>query len=119
MAHLQPSLFDAPVPFSGRGPAPRHAGYTGALAAVQTWAMKQSAYLQMLNHGGALTDQEAAALLKWPLASVNSTRNGINDLRTAQERPPLIVSDGFDVHPFTNARGNRCQTKRTRWRIAR
>lgn len=90
-------------PVSGNSPQARHASYTGALSAFQRWGLKQLAYLEALKTEGPLTDQAAAALLRWPLSSVNSIRNSLGD---------RIVPDGFDAQHC----GSR-QTKRTRWKV--
>ena len=95
-------------PINGRTPQARHASWTGAREAIKTWTHKQSAYLQLLTQAGSLTDQEAAALLHWPLSSVNSIRNGLTD---------RIVTDGYDLHQFTNSHGTPCTTKRTKWKV--
>lgn len=105
----QPDLFSAP-PVNGRTPQSRHASWTGARAVVETWTARQSAYLQLLRQAGSLTDQEAAALLRWGLSSVNSVRNALGD---------RIVPDGLDVHTFIDASGQERTTRRTKWRVAR
>ena len=92
------------IPFRGKTPATRHASWTGARQAVHTWAQKQSAYLQLLGAGGALTDNEAAALLRWPLSSVCSVRNAV----IAE-----VTTDGFETVTWDGGR----TTKRTRWRL--
>jgi len=105
----QPPLdFSAPdssSPFQGKTAQSRHASYTGARSAVRTWGQKQSAYLQLLANADALTDQEAAGLLHWPLSSVNSIRNSLGD---------RVYPDGFD----SQVCGSKT-TRRTRWRLAR
>ena len=99
-----PVVNGSPIPFRGSRTATRHASWTGARAVVHTWAAKQSAYLQLLEAGGALTDNDAAALLKWPLSSVCSTRNGVID---------RLETDGFELKTWDDQR----TTRRTRWRI--
>lgn len=99
-------------PFRGNSQMSAHASYTGAQSVVECWTQRQSAYLQLLNQAGALTDQEAAALLKWGLSSVNS-------VRAACRKRGLIAADGFNEHIFENASGRVCRTRRTRWRVCR
>lgn len=93
-------------PFRGSNTQTAHASWTGARAVVHTWAAKQSAYLQLLAAGGSLTDNEAAALLRWPLSSVCSTRNAVIE---------RLETDGFDLQDW----GEGKTTRRTRWRIKR
>jgi len=106
------------LPFAGNTTMARHASWTGAKAAEATWTARQSAYLQLINQAGALTDQEAAALLKCQLCSVNSVRNGIEKLRRQAGLEPMFIADGFDAHHFTDASGKAHTTRRTRWRLA-
>lgn len=91
-------------PINGRTPETREASRTGARVAVHTWGVKQSAYLQLLNAGGALTDNEAAALLMWPLSSVCSIRNSLL---------AHVQTDGFETAVWDEGR----TTRRTRWRL--
>lgn len=114
---MQPSLFEpeaqVSAPFQGKTPIARTASRSGAQVQVTVWTAKQSAYLQVLRNAGALTDQDAATVLHWPLASVNSIRNGLMDSGKVQ-----IVPDGIDVHAFVDAKGHVRETKRTRWKAA-
>jgi hypothetical protein len=89
-------------PFAGATPAAKHASYTGARHAVKTWTAKQSAYLQLLRNAGALTDQEAAGILQWPLATVNSVRNGIGKWCERNQKPAPFTTDGFEEHTWDN-----------------
>jgi len=106
-------------PIAGRSTRARHASATGAAAIADTWTARQSAYLQLLNQAGALTDHEAAALLKCQLCSVNSVRNGIEKRRAAAQLPPMFEDDGFDEHHFVDGSGVPRVTRRTRWRVRR
>lgn len=92
------------IPINGKEPTTRHASSTGARHAVHMWGVKQSAYLQLLNTGGSLTDNEVAALLKWPLSSVCSIRNSLLD---------KVETDGFETATWDGGR----TTRRTRWRL--
>lgn len=103
----QPTLFDGP-PARGRTTATRAASRSGACAVVHTWTARQSAYLQVVRNAGAISDQEAASVLKWPLSSVNSVRNAVRD---------RLEEDGHDLHTFTDLGGHARTTQRTRWRI--
>ncbi len=69
-----------------------------------------SAYLQLLKQAGALTDHEAAALLKCQLCSVNSIRGWL------RKHGPELEPAGFDVHRYWEG-GMPRSTKRTRWTI--
>ncbi len=104
-------------PVSGRSASARHASYTGAAAMVRTWARRQSEYLQLLRNAGALSDQEAAAILKWQLCSVNSVRNSIERTCKKRGRPPMLRADGFETHTFVGDGGETHTTRRTRWRL--
>jgi hypothetical protein len=119
MAEPQRFDFDAPieasVPFQGSSPAATHASWTGARVAVDTLPARVSAYLQLLEQSGALTDHEAAALLRCQLCSVNSVRGWIRKYR----RDVMIVSEGFDAHTWTDGSGRQRTTRRTRWRLAK
>jgi hypothetical protein len=106
-------------PIAGNTVESRHASYTGARAVVEVWSSRQSAYLQLINQAGALSDQEAAALLKWALSSVNSVRGALEDLAEVRGKAPMFEPDGYDVHVYTDESGVERTTKRTRWRIRR
>jgi hypothetical protein len=86
-------------PFRGRTSQSRHASYTGAVHAQRTRGEKQQTYAQILRNHGPMTDQDVAALTRWPLSSVNSTRDSFGD---------QVVPMGFEPSPFGRA-------KRTRW----
>lgn len=122
---MQPDLFSAPVhdvtttspagearpPIAGRTITSRHASATGAEAVETIWTIRQSAYLQLLQNAGGLTDKAAAALLGCDPGSVCSVRNALGD---------RIVADGFeDGLSFTDVSGRERVTRRTRWTIAR
>ncbi len=102
-------------PINGSTMMTRHASATGAAAIAETYPARVSAYLQLLNQSGGLNDFEAAALLKWGgVNSVNSVRGWLR-----QNRPGLIVEDGFDEHAFVDAGGTERTTRRTRFRVNR
>lgn len=82
----------------------RHASYTGAKAAIKTWGIKVSAYLQVLKNSGGMTDQDAAVQLHCGLSSINSIRNSLGD---------RIEPCGFDSQEFDGGR----ITRRTIWRV--
>jgi hypothetical protein len=106
-------------PIAGKTAESRHASYTGARAVVEVWTARQSAYLQLLNNAGALSDHEAAALLKCGLYSVNSVRGALQDRALERTGKPMFVPDGYDVHTYTDESGVERTTKRTRWKIRR
>lgn len=108
----QSSLFDGP-PVHGRTRESRAASRSGARAVVETWTARQSAYLQLLRTAGALCDQEAAALLGWPLSSVNSVRGAVI------EKGVRIEPAGADVFRYVDVSGRERVTQRTRWRVIR
>lgn len=101
--------------FRGNTTSTKHAGWTGARQAVRTLGEKTSAYLQLLNQAGALTDHEAAELMHVGLSTINSIRNNLIDGAAQREQSPPIVPDGFDLHTW----GDGGTTKRTRWTINR
>lgn len=89
--------FDAP--HQGRTLQSRHASWTGAREAQRTRGEKVQTYAQILRNHGPMTDQDVAALTKWPLSSVNSIRDSFGEQITAQ---------GLEPSPFGRA-------KRTKW----
>ncbi len=102
--------FDAP-PFQGTTRASKHASWTGSRAVVTCLPARVSAYLQLLKQAGALTDHDAAALLKCQLCSVNSIRGRIRKFG-----PVELVPDGFDLHVYWEG-GKERTTRRTRWKL--
>jgi hypothetical protein len=106
------ALAQLSIPFAGRTPRSRHASYTGAQSVVHTWTARQSAYLQVLENAPGLNDYEAAAILHFPVSSINSVRNALN------KHVQRIVSCGFDEHRFVDSSGKPRVTRRTRWRLA-
>lgn len=106
---MQPSMFGEPEarrqltdslpPINGKTPQSKHASYTGAREAQKGRGAKQATYAQILRNHGPLSDQDVAALTKWPLSSVNSIRDSFGGQITAQ---------GLEPSPFGRAR-------RTRW----
>lgn len=94
--------------------AGNHASWSGANAVAETWPMRVSAYLQLLASHGALDDFEAFQFLRWgSVTSVNSVRGWLRD-----NRPGLIVEDGFNAHTFVDAGGTERTTRRTRFRLS-
>lgn len=87
----QPSLFTVPpvsvtpiprergIPISGNTEQAKHASWTGAQAQVECWTEKRSELLQCLAAGGAMSRNELAAVLKWPLSSVCSVLDAVMD----------------------------------------
>jgi len=109
---MQPDLFSAP-PVNGVTSVSIKASRSGAQAISHTWTARQSAYLQLLEQAGALTDQEAARLLGWQLSSVNSVRGNIRQLH-----PNVVIEPaGIEPFTFTDASGKSRTTFRTQWRI--
>src|SRR5215472_7260154 len=100
---MQPDLFSAP-PVNGVTSVSIKASRSGAQAISHTWTARQSAYLQLLEQAGALTDQEAARLLGWQLSSVCSVRNAVRG---------LITTDGHEPFSFIDASGHSRTTRRT------
>lgn len=101
---------DFSVPFQGSTIASKHASWTGARAVVQCLPMRVSAYLQVVRNAGAISDHEAAAVLKMQLCSINSIRGWL------RKHGPELVPDGFDIHCYREG-GQERTTKRTRWRL--
>lgn len=91
------------LPFSGSTAMSRHASFTGAQAAARSRREKTLRYVDLLKSQGPLTDQDAAAMLGWPLSSINSIRNGLSMVN-------LIEARGYE----TQVCGSR-STRRTRW----
>ena len=104
-------------PVSGNSATTRHASWTGARAVVETWTARQSAYLQLVRNAGAITDQEAAALLKCQLCSINSVRGQLNKSALHRGEPKLLIEDGHDEHTFVDPSGVLRTTRRTRWKV--
>jgi hypothetical protein len=90
-------------PISGKTPISRHASFTGAREAVHGRGEKQKTYAQILRNHGPMSDQDVAALTRWPLSSVNSIRCSFGD---------QIVACGLEPSPFGRA-------KRTTWGFLR
>jgi hypothetical protein len=89
------------LPFTGRTPHSRHAGYTGAVVARKSRGVKTQLYLQWLRTHGPATDHAAHDATGLPLASVNSIRN---TLMTAGLVGSAGLTDGV------------CGARRTLWR---
>jgi hypothetical protein len=91
-------------PFRGVTSTARHASYTGAVHAMRARGEKISAFFQLVKNHGPLTMQDAAAVLKYPLASVCS-------MKATLER--LLEPDGHELVEWGDGR----RTRRTRWRV--
>ena len=87
---MQPAL-----PYSGNTPISRHHSAMAAQEAARDRDTKSFKYLQALREAGemGLTDHQAAALLGYPLNSINSIRNGCGPLVEAR-------TDARGLSPF-------------------
>lgn len=109
-----------PIPFiQGTQSASRHASAMTALQLREVWTARQSAYLQLMASGDAMTDHEAAASLGWALSSINSVRGGLEKAARQQGKPPVFEADGFDLHSYTDQSGKARTSTRTRWKLRR
>ena len=90
------------LPFTGRTPHSRHAGYTGAVVARESRGVKTQLYLQWLRRYGPATDHAAHEATGLPLATVNSIRN---TLMTAGLVGSAGITEGV------------CGARRTLWRV--
>ena len=106
---MQPELDFSP-PFQGSTRASKHASWTGAREVVECYPARVSAYLQVVENAGAISDHEAAVILKTQLCSINSIRGYLR--KHGQELEP----DGFDVFRYWEG-GKERTTKRTRWKL--
>jgi hypothetical protein len=81
MAEISLPLFDEPLPtyYQGRTDTSRRASRSGAVHALKGRGEKVATYLQLLRNHGPMTDQDVAAITRWPLASVNSIRASLGD----------------------------------------
>ena len=104
--------FSALLPFQGSTVQSKHASWTGARAVVACLPARVSAYLQVVRNAGAISDHEAAVILKMQLCSINSIRGWLR--KHGQE----LVPDGFAVFRYVE-QGNQRQTRRTRWTLKR
>jgi hypothetical protein len=95
------------APHQGTTVTARHASWTGAQSQVNCWTAKQSELLQCLAAGGAMSRNELAAVLKWPLSSVCSVLHAVSD---------RVESNG-DFEAVTWANGH--TTRRERFRVKR
>lgn len=87
------------LPFTGNYQASKHASWTGAREASKNLARKRGQYAQLLTNHGPISDQDAAALMRCGISSVNSTRGSFGD---------CVVPKGHEPSPFGKA-------KRTLW----
>lgn len=87
------------LPFSGNTMAACHASWTGAREGSKNLARKCGVYAQLLTNHGPLSDQDVAAITKWPLSSVNSIRALFGE---------QVGPKGHEPSPFGRA-------KRTLW----
>lgn len=90
---------DVNLPVSGRTPAARHAGATGAQVAAKARGEVALAYRRLLIESGPQSDQEAAKALGRLVCSMQSTRHGWGT--------HVVPSGQFELTPFN--------TKRVRW----
>lgn len=68
------------IPFQGRTPRSKHAGWTGARSQVHCHGEKTSALLQVLANGGPMSRNELWVVLKWTsISSVCSILGGCLD----------------------------------------
>jgi hypothetical protein len=95
---------DVTLPVSGKTVQARHAGATGAQAAVRTRGALLVAYLNLLAIAGerGMSDVEASDALGRPISSICSTRNGAGDL--------VVPSGSFETTKWG--------TRRTRFTLA-
>lgn len=98
------------IPFQGSTVASKHASWTGAREVVECLPARVSAYLQVVRNAGAISDHEAAVILKCQLCSINSIRGWL------RKNGPQLEPDGFDVFTYFE-QGKERQTKRTRWKV--
>jgi hypothetical protein len=79
----QPSLFDTSprptLPHSGLSRIARECSVDAARAAAPRRGRLQERYLEYLRLMGSSSDHQAAAWLRCPLSSVNSTRGAVKD----------------------------------------
>lgn len=81
------------LPWHGRSPHARQAGYDGARVAARARGRLQARYLDLLREAGPLTDYEAAERLACPRSSICSTRAALADRG-------LVRSAGLVNGPF-------------------
>jgi hypothetical protein len=105
----QPLDFTA-IPFQGSTIQSTHASWTGARAVVECLPARVSAYLQVVENAGAISDHEAAVILKCQLCSINSIRGWL------RKHGPELEPDGFDLHVYWEG-GRERTTRRTRWKL--
>ncbi len=106
---MQPA-FDFNPPVQGSTQGSKQASWTGAREAVECYPARVSAYLQVVENAGAISDHEAATVLGCQLCSINSIRGYL------RKHGPELVPDGHDVHRYYEA-GKERVTKRTRWKL--
>lgn len=109
--------FSAP-PFRGNTIQAKHASWTGARAVVSCLPARVSAYLQVVENAGAISDHEAAVILGMQLCSINSIRGGLEKQARKYNRPPVFKAAGFDIHEYWEG-GKQRITRRTRWAFNR
>lgn len=105
---------DTSAPFRGTTPESRAASRSGAVLALTSRKGRIARYRELLTTNGPLTDHDAAALLRMPLASINATRGSI--LKAAKDKGlavPIVaagnVKVGFGFQRFSY---------RTLWKLA-
>lgn len=95
------------IPISGTTEQAKQASWTGAQAQVECWTEKRSELLQCLAAGGAMSRNELAGVLRWPLSSVCSVLDAVSE---------HVESNG-DFESVTWDSGK--TTRRERFRIRR
>lgn len=95
----QTALDFTAIPVQGSTSASKHASWTGAREVVECYPARVSAYLQVVENAGAISDHEAAVILKMQLCSINSIRGWL------RKHGPGLEPAGFDV--FTYWEGGR------------
>jgi hypothetical protein len=82
------------LPYSGRTAVSRACSKAAADQAATTRATKTAAYLAWLKAHGPASDHDAQRHFGWPMSSITSIRNGINDRAIAEgEVAPIRAHD--------------------------
>lgn len=88
------------LPYSGRTAVSRACSKAAAKAVSAARVTKTAAYLLWLRDHGPASDHDAREHFGWPMSSVNSIRNGINDRARQANQPEPIRAFGSKVGPF-------------------
>jgi hypothetical protein len=84
----------ASLPYSGRTALSRECSKAAAKQAAVTRATKTAAYLAWLAAHGPASDHDAQRRFGWPMSSITSIRNGINDRAIAEgQAAPIRARD--------------------------